>query len=86
MARNNKIIFMPLGGAQEVGASCYYLKLGKYNFLLDCGAGQINGISFNPYFDALIKMGYVKFTPNFARIYFARSFGSRRRVAGIFTA
>ena len=60
MARNNKIIFMPLGGAQEVGASCYYLKLGKYNFLLDCGAGQINGISFNPYFDALIKMGYVK--------------------------
>ena len=41
MAINNKIIFMPLGGAQEVGASCYYLKLGKYNFLLDCGAGQV---------------------------------------------
>ena len=60
MARNDKIIFMPLGGAQEVGASCYYLKLGKYNLLLDCGAGQVAGRSFTPYFDALLQMGYVK--------------------------
>lgn len=60
MARKDKIIFMPLGGAQEVGASCYYLRLGDYNFLLDCGAGQVGGRVFTPYFDALIKMGYVK--------------------------
>ena len=57
---SDKIIFMPLGGAQEVGASCYFLQLGNYKFLLDCGAGQTGGNYFMPYFDALIKMGYVK--------------------------
>ena len=60
MAKNDKILFMPLGGAQEVGASCYYLKLGNYNFLLDCGTGQTGRGVVTPYFDALIKMGYVK--------------------------
>jgi len=60
VSRNDKIIFMPLGGAQEVGASCYYLKLGKYNFLLDCGTGQAFGEIYSPYFDAPVKMGYIK--------------------------
>ena len=34
---NNKIKFVPLGGAQSVGASCYYLKIGKSNIILDAG-------------------------------------------------
>ena len=47
-----KIIFMALGGAQEVGASCYFLKLGENNLLLDCGCGSTHGIRFAPQFNA----------------------------------
>ena len=36
------IYFMPLGGGQEVGASCYYLRLGKQNIILDAGVGKNN--------------------------------------------
>ena len=60
MQANDKIIFMALGGAQEVGASCYYLKLGGYNFLLDCGTGQSQGVVFSPNFEALLHTGYVQ--------------------------
>lgn len=33
------MLFMALGGAQSIGASCYYFKLGKYDILMDCGTG-----------------------------------------------
>lgn len=58
MAR--EIIFMALGGAQEVGASCYYLNLGGENFLLDCGYGRLDGINFSPKFEALLATPYVR--------------------------
>ena len=57
---NGKIIFMPLGGAQEVGASCYFLKLGENNFLLDCGCGSTRGIKFTPKFSALLDTPYLQ--------------------------
>ena len=40
-----EIIFMPLGGGQRVGASCYYLKIGDRNILLDevIGLERIRG-------------------------------------------
>ena len=60
MSLNDKIIFVPLGGAQEVGASCYYLKLGGYNFLLDCGVGQTEGITFTPKFNTLLQIPYLQ--------------------------
>ena len=60
MAGRDKIIFMPLGGAQEVGASCYYLKLGEHNFLLDCGTGQNNGVIFSPKFNAPVEASYIQ--------------------------
>lgn len=60
MRANDRIILMALGGAQEVGASCYYLKLGGYNFLLDCGTGQSRGIVFSPNFDALLHTNYIQ--------------------------
>ena len=56
----DKIIFMPLGGAQEVGASCYFLKLGADNFLLDCGCGLTRGIRFAPQFPALLETPYLQ--------------------------
>ena len=55
-----KIIFMPLGGAQEVGASCYFLKLGENNILLDCGCGSTHGIKFTPNFNALLQTPYLQ--------------------------
>ena len=57
---NGKIIFMPLGGAQEVGASCYFLKLGENNLLLDCGCGVTRGIRFTPKFSALLETPYLQ--------------------------
>ncbi len=57
---NGKIIFMPLGGAQEVGASCYFLKLGENNLLLDCGCGSTRGIRFAPKFSALLQTPYLQ--------------------------
>ena len=57
---SGKIIFMPLGGAQEVGASCYFLKLGENNLLLDCGCGSTHGIKFAPKFSAPLETPYLQ--------------------------
>ena len=57
---NGKMIFMALGGAQEVGASCYFLKLGENNLLLDCGCGSTRGIRFAPKFSALLQTPYLQ--------------------------
>lgn len=57
---SDKIIFMALGGAQEVGASCYFLKLGENNLLLDCGYGSTRGIRFAPKFSALLDTPYLQ--------------------------
>ena len=43
-----ELFFMPLGGAQKVGASCYYLKLGNANILLDAGIGIKDNLIFEP--------------------------------------
>ena len=45
---NNDIVFIPLGGAQSVGASCYFLKLGNNNIILDAGVSINNGIKIGP--------------------------------------
>lgn len=50
--------FVALGGGDEVGASCYYLKLGEVNIMLDCGSR--NGIRKYPYFDFLIENKILK--------------------------
>ena len=57
---SGKIIFMALGGAQEVGASCYFLKLGENNLLFDCGYGSTRGIRFAPKFSALLDTPYLQ--------------------------
>ncbi len=45
---NNDIYFMPLGGAQEIGASCYFLRLGNRKILLDCGVTRTGMITKGP--------------------------------------
>ena len=47
------IFFMPLGGGQRVGASCYFLRLGEANILLDAGIGTEKGLVFEPNLYAL---------------------------------
>lgn len=49
----NKILFIPLGGGQRVGASCYFLKLGNSSIILDAGTGFKDGIIYNPVFSVL---------------------------------
>lgn len=48
MMLHENIYFIPLGGGQQVGASCYFLKIGTHNILLDCGIGFHNGLIYEP--------------------------------------
>lgn len=59
MREKKEIYFTPLGGGQEVGASCYFLKLGNEALLLDAGTGKKNGFSFGPSFLGLEKSGLI---------------------------
>lgn len=57
---NQDIIFMPLGGGQRVGASCYYLRIGQCNIILDAGIGKENGMEFNPNFYSLVTSPFIQ--------------------------
>lgn len=51
------IKFIPLGGADEIGASCFYLNIEGTGILLDCGIHpRKNGIEALPYFDLLKEL------------------------------
>ena len=54
------IIFIPLGGGQRVGASCYYLKVGDANIILDAGIGIDDGLEFGPDFHFLIRTPFIQ--------------------------
>ena len=54
------IIFIPLGGGQRVGASCYYLKVGDANIILDAGIGIDDGLEFGPDFQFLIRTPFIQ--------------------------
>jgi len=57
---NREIYFMPLGGGQRVGASCYFLRLGNSNILLDAGIGVKEGITFEPDIYSLLTSPFVQ--------------------------
>lgn len=40
---SKEIVFIPIGGGQRVGSSCYYLRLGNSNIILDAGTSPYNG-------------------------------------------
>lgn len=51
------IRFLPLGGAGEIGANCYYLNINGIGIILDCGMHpQKSGRDSLPKFDLLIDM------------------------------
>ncbi len=56
------INFLPIGGAQEIGANCYYLKLNNTGIILDCGMHpQKTGLESLPDFALLddLPLDYV---------------------------
>jgi cleavage and polyadenylation specificity factor subunit 3 len=56
------INFLPLGGALEIGANCYYLDLNETGIILDCGIHpRRTGLEALPRFDSLKdrKLDYV---------------------------
>lgn len=60
LLEKDQIVFMPLGGGQSVGASCYFLKLGDANILLDAGAGIDKGLNYGPNLHTLQKSPYLE--------------------------
>lgn len=68
-----EIIFMPLGGGQRVGASCYYLKLGENNILLDAGTGKKDGITFVPDFYSLLTSPYLESLGQINQVYISHA-------------
>ena len=68
-----EIIFMALGGGQKVGASCYYMRLGESNIILDAGTGKENGITFMPDFHSLISSPYIESLGQISQIYISHA-------------
>lgn len=54
------ICFMALGGGQNVGASCYYLRLGEANIILDCGIGYNDNVVFEPNVRSLLSSPFIE--------------------------
>lgn len=64
---------MALGGSQKVGASCYFLKLGENNILLDCGIGFENTLRYNPVLTAILKMPGIYSLSQISEIYISHA-------------
>ena len=69
----NDITFMVLGGGQSVGASCYFLKLGDNNILLDCGIGFSEGVPFAPNIYGLLESGLVESPNQIGQVYISHA-------------
>ncbi len=70
---NKKIYFMPLGGAQEVGRSCYYLRLGHTNILLDCGIKRTGKLTVNPCFKYLLTSPFMESLQQLDHVYISHA-------------
>lgn len=68
-----EILFMPLGGGQRVGASCYFLRIGKTNILLDAGTGIERDLKFGPDFYSLLTSPYLQSMNQINQIYISHA-------------
>lgn len=64
---------MALGGSQKVGASCYFLKLGEDNILLDCGIGFKGTLRYNPILAAILKIPGIYSLSQISEIYISHA-------------
>lgn len=67
------IYFMPLGGGQRVGASCYFLRIGNANLLLDAGIGKKDDLEFEPDFHALLTTPFIQSMSQISQIYISHA-------------
>lgn len=67
------IYFMPLGGGQRVGASCYYLRLGSSNIILDAGTGKERGVQFAPDLYSLATSPFIQSLSQINQIYISHA-------------
>lgn len=68
-----QIFFMPLGGGQRIGASCYYLRIGKTNIILDAGIGIKDGVKFEPDFHTLMTSPFIQSMNQINQIYISHA-------------
>ena len=71
--RSNDIFFMPLGGGQRVGPSCYFLRLGDTNILLDAGIGGDGKTKFLPDEYSLTTLPFVQSMGQIHQIYISHA-------------
>ena len=71
--KNPDIYFMPLGGGQNVGASCYFLRLGNANIILDAGTGRYNRIPFEPDFMSVMTLPFILSLNQISRIFISHA-------------
>ena len=65
--------FMPLGGGQRVGASCYYLRIGGVNLILDAGTGIERGLVFEPDLYPLFTLPFIQSVAQVNQIYISHA-------------
>lgn len=68
-----EIYFMPLGGGQRVGASCYYLRLGEADLILDAGTGTEQGMVFEPDLYPLLTLPFIQSAGQIDQIYISHA-------------
>ena len=71
--RQKEIFFMPLGAAQSVGRSSYYLRLGQSNILLDCGLQRINGAICTPDLHSLLTSQFMESMQQLDQVYISHA-------------
>ena len=68
------ITFIPLGGGQSVGASCYYLQIGDTKVILDAGTGMKEGMGFEPKFHSLLTSPFLQSMNQISQIFISHAF------------
>ena len=58
-SNKNEIYFIPLGGGQNVGVSCYFLRLGSANVILDSGMKTQGTLRTEPDFYSLLTSPFI---------------------------
>ena len=67
------ITFIPLGGGQSVGASCYYLQIGDTKVILDAGTGMKEGMEFEPKFHSLLTSPFLQSMNQISQIFISHA-------------
>ena len=67
------ITFIPLGGGQSVGASCYYLQIGDTKVILDAGTGMKEGMGFEPKFHSLLTSPFLQSMNQISQIFISHA-------------